>query len=131
MLPSEIPRLTLDAPVRVFPDIWKLLSFLRLSSLDGSPSLPLLFSFYLLYFFIPPFEDNGLPFWVPDVLCQHSEILWNYSAFKCSFDEFVGEKVVSLTYLCHLRPPSKNILKIILTFKNCIQRIHPCVSRYF
>ena len=19
-----------------------------------------------------PFEDNGLPFWVPDVLCQHS-----------------------------------------------------------
>ena len=25
-----------------------------------------------------PFEDNGLPFWVPDVLCQHSEVvLWN------------------------------------------------------
>ena len=24
------------------------------------------------------FEDNGLLFWVPDVLCQHSEVfLWN------------------------------------------------------
>ena len=35
-------------------------------------------SFYLLYFFLPPFEDNGLLFWVPDDLCQHSEVvLWN------------------------------------------------------
>ena len=25
-----------------------------------------------------PFKDNGLLFWVPDVLCQHSEVvLWN------------------------------------------------------
>ena len=25
-----------------------------------------------------PFEENGLPFWVPGVLCQHSEVvLWN------------------------------------------------------
>ena len=25
-----------------------------------------------------PFEDNGLLFWVPDVLCPHSEVvLWN------------------------------------------------------
>ena len=24
-----------------------------------------------------PFEENGLPFWVPGVLCQHSEVvLW-------------------------------------------------------
>ena len=22
-----------------------------------------------------PFEDNGLPFWVPDILCQHSEVV--------------------------------------------------------
>ena len=34
--------------------------------------------FCLLYFFLPPFKDNGLLFWVPDVLCQHSEVvLWN------------------------------------------------------
>ena len=56
-------------------------------------------SFYLLYFVLPPFEDHGLPFWVPDVLCQHSAVvLWNCSVFKCSFDEFVGEKVVSPSY---------------------------------
>ena len=31
-----------------------------------------------------------------------------YSAFKCSFDEFVGEKVVSLTYSSAvLGPPDK------------------------
>ena len=35
-------------------------------------------SFYLLYFVLPAFKDNGLPFWVPDILCQHSEVvLWN------------------------------------------------------
>ena len=45
------------------------------------------------------FEDNGLLFWVPDVLCQHSEVVCEiYSAFKCSFDEFVGEKVASPSY---------------------------------
>ena len=35
-------------------------------------------SFCLLYFFLPPFKENGLLFWVPDVLCQYSEVvLWN------------------------------------------------------
>ena len=56
-------------------------------------------SFCLLYFSLPPFENNGLLFWVPDVLCQHSEgVLWNLFSVKCSFDEFVGEKVVSPSY---------------------------------
>ena len=79
MFPSEVPRLTTDSPVRVFPGVWKRLSFLRLPSPDRSLSLPLL-SFFLsfIYFFLPPFEDNGLLFWVPDVLCRHSEVvLWN------------------------------------------------------
>ena len=69
------------------------------------PSLFCLF-FCLLYFFLPPFKDNGLLFWVPDVLCRHSEVvLWNLlgvnvhqTFIKCSFDEFVGEKVVSPSY---------------------------------
>ena len=39
MLPSEVPRLATDSPVRVFPGVWKLLSFLRLPSQDRSPSL--------------------------------------------------------------------------------------------
>ena len=52
----------------------------------------------------------GLPFWVPDVLCQHSEVFFCgiCSAFNCSIDEFVGEKVVSLSYssaILGLLPP--------------------------
>ena len=31
--------------------------------------IKLSFSFYLLYFVLPPFEDNGLLFWARDVLC--------------------------------------------------------------
>ena len=35
-------------------------------------------SFYLLDLFLPPFEDNGLFFWVPDVLYLHSElVVWH------------------------------------------------------
>ena len=77
MLPSVLPKLSTDSALRVFPGVWKLL-LLRLSSRDGAPSLPLLSLFLSFIFFLPPFEDNGLLFWVPDVLCQHSEVvLWN------------------------------------------------------
>ena len=78
MLPSVLPRLGIDSAVRVFPGVWKLLSFEdSLPEMELRPSLFCLF-FCLLYFFLPPFEDNGLLFWVPDVLCQHSEVvLWN------------------------------------------------------
>ena len=52
MLPSEVPRLTTDSPVRVFPGVWKLLSFSRLPSLDRSPSLSLLslFSSFITFY---------------------------------------------------------------------------------
>ena len=79
MLPSEIPRLATDPPVRVFPGVWKLLLFY--DSLPGMGLHPKLFclSFYLLYFVLPPFKDNGLPFWVHGVLCQHSQVvLWYF-----------------------------------------------------
>ena len=55
MLCSEVPRLTTDSPVRVFPGAWKLLSFLRLPSWDGSPSLPLLSLFLSFIFFATSF----------------------------------------------------------------------------
>ena len=33
-----------------------------------------------------PFKDIGLPFWVPDVLCQHSEVvLWNLLSVQMFF----------------------------------------------
>ena len=76
MLPSVVPRLATDSAVTVFPGIWKLLSFK--TPFLGRSSLPTSFVFYLLYFFLPPFEDNGLLFWMPDVFCRHSEVvLWN------------------------------------------------------
>jgi len=52
ILPSEIPRLTTDPPERVFPGVLKLLSFLKLPSPAGSPSLPLL-SLFLSFIFCP------------------------------------------------------------------------------
>ena len=86
ILPSEVPRLAKDSPVRVFPGVWKLLSSLRLPSLGGSPSLPLLPLFSSFIFFLPPFDDNGLLFWVPDVLCRHSEVvLWNLLSVQMFF----------------------------------------------
>ena len=99
MLPSVVPRLSTDSAVRVFPGVWKLLSFLRLPF--GMELHPYLFclSFCLLYFFLPPLEDNRLLLWVPDVLCLIPKLVCGiYSAFSCSFDEFVGEKVVSPSY---------------------------------
>ena len=57
--------------------------FLRLPSQDGAPSL---FRLFLLYFFLPVFQDNELLFWVPDVLCQDSEVLlWNLLSFEMFF----------------------------------------------
>ena len=86
MLPSVVPRLTTDSPVRVFPGVWKPLFFK--DSLPRMDLCPYLFclSFYLLYFFLPPFEDNGLLFWVPDVFCWHSEVvLWNLLSVQMFF----------------------------------------------
>ena len=78
MLPSVLPRHATDLPERVLPGVWKLLSFYdSLPRTELSPYLFCLF-FCLLYFFLPPFKDNDLLFWVPNVLCWHSEVvLWN------------------------------------------------------
>ena len=105
MLPSLAPRLATDSAVRMFPGIWKRLSFLRLPSQDGAPFLYLCLSFYILYFFLPPFEDNGLLFWVPDVLWWHSEVvLWNLLSVQIFFWWICGgESGLPVLFLCHLR----------------------------
>ena len=74
MLPSESPKLLTDPPVRGFPGVLKLLPLQDSLLRDRSPSLTLL-SFYLLYFVLAPFEDNGLSFRVPGVLCQYSDVV--------------------------------------------------------
>ena len=85
MLPSEIPKLPADPSVREFPTVWKLLLH---DSLPRTGLHPYLFclSFCLLYFVLPPFENNGLPFWVPGVLCQCSEVvLWKLLSIQTIF----------------------------------------------
>ena len=74
MLPSVGPRLARLGSESVS---WCLETSLFQYALPRTELRPYLFSlsFYLLYFFLPPFEDNGLLFWVPDVLCQHSEVV--------------------------------------------------------
>ena len=100
MLSSVLPRLATDSAVRVFPDVWKLLSFLRLPSWDGSLSLPLL-SLFLSFIFFSYLISKTMGCFsgclmsiagIQKLLCEI------YSAFKCSFDEFVEEKVVSPSY---------------------------------
>ena len=74
ILPSEILKLTADSPLKVFPTVWK---HLLHDSLRGQVSTlnPFCLSFCLLYFVLPPFKENGLPFWVPGVLHQCLEVV--------------------------------------------------------
>ena len=80
MLPSVLPRLATDL---VFGNF----SLFKTPFL-GRSSLPTSFVsfFHLLYFFLPVFEENDLLFWVPDVLCQHSEVvLWSLLSVEMFF----------------------------------------------
>ena len=99
MLPSVLPRLATDSAVRVFPGVWKLL-FLRLPSRDRVPSLPLLSLFSVFYIFSYLFLETMICF--SGCLMSSASIqklfCGIYSALKCSFDEFVREKVVSPFY---------------------------------
>ena len=100
MLPSEFPRLTTDSPVRVFPGVWKLLSFFK-TPFPGLISIPTSFvSFFIFYIFSYLLSKTMGCF--SGCLMSSAGIqklfCGIYSAFKCSFDEFVGEKVVSPSY---------------------------------
>ena len=90
MLPSEISRLTIDPPGKVFPGVWKLLSFYNSFPETNLHLYLFCLSFYLLYFVLPPFKDNGC---LSECLISSTSIqklFWEiFSAFKCSFDEFV------------------------------------------
>ena len=99
MLPSVLPSLATDSAVRVFPSVWKLLSFL--SPFPGWSSIPTsfvsLFIFYIFSYLL--LKTMGC---FSGCLMSSAGIqklfCGIYSAFKCSFDEFLGEKVVSLSY---------------------------------
>ena len=65
--------------------------------------------FCLLYFFLPPFEYLGC---FSGCLMSSAGIqklfCGIYLAFKCSFDEFVGEKVFSPSYSSAILAPPPN-----------------------
>ena len=85
MLPCEIPKLPTDLLARGFPGVWKLL-LPPGSLLDGSLSLTLWSLFLSFMFCSISFEENGLSFWVPGVLCQCSEVvLWNLFSVQMIF----------------------------------------------
>ena len=98
MLPSEIPKLPTDPPVRGFPAVWKLL--LLHDSLPRTGLIPnSLVTPCLLYFALPPLEENGLPFWVLVSSASVQKLFCTSClAFKWYFDEFMGERVVSASY---------------------------------
>ena len=121
MLPSVLPRLATDSAVRVS---WCLETslFLRLPSRDRTPflgwsSLPTSFvSFFVFYIFSYLFLKTMICF--SGCLMSSASIqklfCGIYSALKCSFDEFVREKVVSPSCSSTiLGPPPEMILKYI------------------
>ena len=111
MLPSEVPRLSTDSPVRVFPGVWKLLSFLRLPYRKSSvpTSFVSLFIFYIFPYLL--LKKIGC---LSGCLMSSASIqklfCGIYSAFKCSFNEFVGEKMVSSSYSSAILGPPQSII---------------------
>ena len=103
MLPSKILKLPTDPLVRGFPAVCKLLLFQDCPQ-DRSPSLTLLSLFCILYFVLQPFKKNGLPFWVPGVLHQDSEVvLWKLLSIQMIFWWICGgESGLPILFLCHL-----------------------------
>ena len=105
MFPSVLPKLGTDSAMRRFPGVWKLLSFKdSLPGMELRPSLFCLF-FCLLYFFLPPFEELGCFSGCLMSSAGIQKFCGIYSTFKCSFDEFVGEKVFSPSYSSAILAP--------------------------
>ena len=90
LLPSEIPKLPTDPPVRGFPAVWKLL--LLHDSLPGWVSIPNSFVF-LFVFYILSYVLSKRMGCLSGCLVSSASIQKLFSgscsAFKWSFDEFV------------------------------------------
>ena len=96
MLPSVVPRLTTDSAVRVFPG-----NFFFKTPFPGQSSVPISFVSLFIFYIFSYLLSKTLGCFsgclmssasIQKLFCGIS------SAFKCSFDEFVGEKVVSPSY---------------------------------
>ena len=99
MLPSEVPRLATDLPVRVFPGVWKPLFFKTpfLGRISIPTSFVSLFIFYIFSYLLS--KTMGCFSGCLMSAASIQKLFYGIcSGFKCSFDEFVGEKVVSPSY---------------------------------
>ena len=99
MLPFVVPRLATDSEVRVFPGVWNFSLFK--TPFPRWTSIPTSFvSFFVFYIFSYLLLTTMGCF--SGCLMSSAGIqklfCGIYSMFKCSFDEFVGEKVVSPSY---------------------------------
>ena len=128
MLPSVLPRLTTDSAGRVFPGVWKPL-FLKFPSRDGLPfpgqsSLPTSFvSFLVFYIFSYLFLKTMVCFSGCLMSSASLQKLFCgvFSALKCSFEEFVREKVVFPSYSSAIFtvPPVQLFLILYFSFLLC------------
>ena len=100
MLPSEVPSLTTDLPVTVFPGVWKVLSFFK-TPFPGWISVPTSFVSLFISYIFSYLLSKTMGF-LSGCLMSSASIqklfCGIYSAFKCSLDEFVGENMVSPSY---------------------------------
>ena len=112
MLPSVVPRFATDSAVRVFPGVWKSLFFKI--PFSGWISVPMSFVSLFIFYIFSDLHSKTIDCF--SVCLMSSESIQKlfcgiYSVFKCSFDEFEGEKVVSLSYSSTiLGPPPPPIL---------------------
>ena len=111
-MPSEIPRLTTDPQERVFPGVWKPLFFFK-TPFPGWISVPYLFclSFYLYILSYLLSKTVGC---LSGCLMSSANIQKLFcgicSVLKCSFDEFVEERVVSPSYSSAILGPPLRII---------------------
>ena len=116
MLPSVLPKLTTDGCETVS---WCLETSLFKSLFPGQDSLPgtelppylLCLFFHLIIFFPYPFLKPMICFAGCLMFSASIQKLFCgiYSALKCSFDESVGEKVVSLSYSSTILGPPLSV----------------------
>ena len=99
MLPSMVPRLATDSAMRVFPGVWKPLFFK--TPFLGCISVPTSFVSLFIFYFFSYLLSKTMGCFSGCLMSSAGiqKLFWGiYSVFKCSFDEFVAEKLVSPSY---------------------------------
>ena len=106
MLPYEVPRLTTDSPVRVFPGVWKLISFFK-TPFPVRIFIPIYFASLFIFYIFSYLLLNTMGCFSGCLMfsaCIQKLFCGIYSAFKCSFDEFFWAKSgLPVLFFCHLR----------------------------